>query len=83
LAGIIAAVDPKIRARFRRIDERLRRSKIPTSAEAIVLTCQEYSDDYIGQQITKLNADSFTDAPLILPLTQTPFFVRGVRCPHC
>jgi hypothetical protein len=45
--------------------ERLRGNEIPTSARAIVLRCQEYEDDYIGQQISKLNADSFTDAPLI------------------
>jgi len=45
--------------------ERLRGSEIPASAQAVVLTCQEYSDDYIGQQVTKLSADLFTDAPLI------------------
>lgn len=45
--------------------ERLRGSEIPASAQALVLECPEYSDDYIGQQITKLHADQFTDAPLI------------------
>ncbi len=45
--------------------ERLRGSEIPAFAQAVVRACQEYSDDYIGQQVTKLRADFFTDAPLI------------------
>src|SRR5262249_4265194 len=27
--------------------------------------CGEYADDYLGQQITKLNADAFTDADYV------------------
>lgn len=30
------------------------------------LTCEEYKDDYLGQQITKLYADSYSDADYIL-----------------
>jgi hypothetical protein len=45
--------------------ERLRGDEIRASAQAIVLQCDDYADDYLGQQVTKLNADGFTDAPLI------------------
>ncbi|MGH6838925.1 MAG: hypothetical protein ACREDT_08995 [Methylocella sp.] len=45
--------------------ERLRGGEIPASARVTVVPCQEFTDDYIGQQVTKLSADLFTDAPLI------------------
>jgi hypothetical protein len=45
--------------------ERLRGDEIPEPARAILLRCRDYANDYIGQQVSKLNADEFTDAPLI------------------
>jgi hypothetical protein len=45
--------------------ERLRGHEIPTCARIVMLRCPDYPDDYIGQQITKLSADMFTDAPRI------------------
>jgi len=54
--------------------ERLRGDEIPASARAITLACHEYSDDYLGQQVTKLNADLFTDAPLIAHIDSDSIF---------
>lgn len=31
-----------------------------------IVTCKEYADDYLGQQISKLNAHTYTDADRIL-----------------
>jgi hypothetical protein len=44
--------------------ERLR-DEIARSARIVILRCRDYAADYLGQQISKLNADEFTDAPLI------------------
>jgi len=54
--------------------ERLRGNEFPASAQAIVLRCQDYADDYLGQQVTKLNADRFTDAPLIAHIDSDNIF---------
>jgi hypothetical protein len=45
--------------------DRLQGNEIPESARAVVVRCPDYANDYLGQQVTKLNADGFTDAPLI------------------
>lgn len=45
--------------------ERLRGDEIPASARATVVRCHDYADDYLGQQVSKLNADEFTNAALI------------------
>ena len=45
--------------------ERLRGDEIPASAQATLLRCSDYPDDYLGQQVSKLHADEFTDAALV------------------
>jgi hypothetical protein len=45
--------------------ERLRGHEIPACTRAVVLRCQDYEDDYLGQQVSKLYADTFSDAPVI------------------
>jgi hypothetical protein len=45
--------------------DRSRRGDIPDRGRVIVRRCDEYTDDYLGQQITKLNADAFTDADYV------------------
>jgi hypothetical protein len=42
--------------------ERLPRDHAAFGRSVRILTCGEYADDYLGQQITKLTADAFTDA---------------------
>ncbi|MEU6666026.1 hypothetical protein [Streptomyces sp. NPDC046727] len=37
--------------------------------------CRDYADDYLGQQITKLHADLYTDAEVILHLDSDQVFV--------
>jgi len=54
--------------------ERLRGDEIPESARATVLCCPDYADDYLGQQVTKLNADQFTDASLIAHIDSDSIF---------
>jgi hypothetical protein len=58
--------------------ERLRGDEIPLSARATVLRCPEYDDDYLGQQVSKLNADQFSDAPLITHIDSDSIF--RARC---
>jgi hypothetical protein len=48
--------------------ERLRAEQIPDPVRTIVVYCDDYVDDYIGQQVSKLNADLLTDAGLITHL---------------
>ena len=45
--------------------QRLRGDEIPASARTTVVRCPDYLDDYLGQQVSKLHADEFTDAQLI------------------
>ncbi len=54
--------------------ERLRGDEIPATARAIVTRCEDYANDYLGQQISKLNADCFTDAPLIAHIDSDSVF---------
>lgn len=52
-----------------------------------IFTCPKYKDDYLGQQVTKLYADDYTDADYILytdsdtlftmPVTQKNFTLEG------
>jgi hypothetical protein len=44
----------------------------------IVRTCSDYADDYLGQQVTKLHADLYTDADIIFHLDSDQIFVA--RC---
>ncbi|GJF32754.1 hypothetical protein KNE206_54540 [Kitasatospora sp. NE20-6] len=44
------------------------------SAGVRLHTCRDYADDYLGQQITKLNADRYTDADMILHLDSDQVF---------
>jgi hypothetical protein len=39
-------------------------------------TCADYEDDYLGQQITKLSADTLTDAEIICHVDSDCIFVR-------
>jgi hypothetical protein len=41
--------------------------------------CRNYRDDYLGQQVTKLHADLFTDADLICHVDSDCIFTRPVR----
>lgn len=43
-----------------------------------VEVCDDYRDDYLGQQVTKLYADTFTDAEVIVHLDSDQVFVE-----HC
>lgn len=54
--------------------DRLRGSELTSAKHVIVHTCQEYPDDYIGQQVTKLSADLYTDAPLIAHIDSDSIF---------
>lgn len=53
---------------------RLRGSVIPPSAKAVVLTGPEYENDYLGQQVDKLNADLFTGSPFTVHVDSDCFF---------
>ncbi|MGY3676934.1 hypothetical protein ACVWXU_000557 [Streptomyces sp. TE33382] len=53
--------------------ERMEPSAIE-SAGVRLYTCRDYADDYLGQQITKLNADRYTDADTILHLDSDQVF---------
>ncbi|QQE89510.1 hypothetical protein [Azotobacter chroococcum] len=39
------------------------------------LSCEDFTDDYLGQQITKLHADLYTDANVIVHLDSDQIFV--------
>jgi hypothetical protein len=45
--------------------DRLRPDDIPNRKGVSVRACDEYVDDYLGQQITKLKADALTDADYV------------------
>ena len=38
--------------------------------------CDDYADDYLGQQVSKLHADRFTDADLICHVDSDCIFIR-------
>jgi hypothetical protein len=44
--------------------------------EEIIHECPRYHDDYIGQQITKMLADTFTDADLIMHMDSDVMLTR-------
>lgn len=44
--------------------------------------CEDFDDDYLGQQVTKLYADSYTDADLICHLDADCLFVRETHPEH-
>lgn len=48
---------------------------IPASPRVRMCTCPDYADDYLGQQLTKLQADCFTDAQTIVHLDSDQIFV--------
>lgn len=52
----------------------LRRFALPGNVE--IKTCRNYKDDYLGQQVTKLFADAFTDADLICHIDSDCIFSR-------
>jgi len=43
------------------------------------ITCPDYADDYLGQQVTKLYADRFSDADYICHVDSDCVFVQPVR----
>lgn len=45
------------------------------SKDVRLRVCPDYPDDYLGQQVTKLHADRYTDAELILHLDSDNVFV--------
>lgn len=55
---------------------KLRQLRIPAVKVHI---CKEYDPDYLGQQITKLNADCYTDADFICHVDSDWIFTRPCR----
>ena len=51
------------------------RDRVADCRNATVEYCEDYADDYLGQQITKLHADLYTDAGVILQLDSDQVFV--------
>jgi hypothetical protein len=54
--------------------DRLPKGVVPDTKCITVATCAEFTNDYLGQQITKLHADEFTDASLIVHLDSDCIF---------
>jgi hypothetical protein len=52
----------------------LRRASLPPVGR--IEFCRDYKDDYLGQQATKLHADTFTDAEFICHVDSDCIFVR-------
>jgi hypothetical protein len=50
-------------------------SALPDGINVQLFSCRNYFDDYLGQQITKLHADLYTDADVILHLDSDNVFV--------
>jgi|KBSSwiStaDraftv2_1062776.scaffolds.fasta_scaffold02472_14 hypothetical protein len=61
--------------------ERLRSEQIPDPARTTVVYCDDYADDYIGQQISKLHADLDTDAAMITHLDSDCLFHSPCNLP--
>jgi len=61
--------------------ERLRGDEIPPSIGATVFPCPEFDDDYLGQQVSKLNADRYTDADLIAHIDSDCIFQQRCMLP--
>jgi hypothetical protein len=47
--------------------------------QAKILLCRDYPDDYLGQQVTKLMADTFTDADVICHVDSDCIFHRQMN----
>jgi hypothetical protein len=56
--------------------ERMLRSPL---AQGELMYCPDYADDYLGQQVTKLYADTLTDADYILHIDSDCVFRRPVQ----
>jgi hypothetical protein len=56
--------------------DRLDWLRFPALRQVTIRECDDYPDDYIGQQITKLHADRFTDADVILHVDSDQVFVN-------
>lgn len=54
---------------------RASRERMGDTGNATVEYCEDYADDYLGQQLTKLHADLCTDADIILHLDSDQVFV--------
>lgn len=52
----------------------LRRAALPRVGR--IELCRDYTDDYLGQQATKLNADTFTDADFVCHVDSDCIFAR-------
>jgi hypothetical protein len=48
-------------------------------AGGVTFTCPDYRDDYLGQQVTKLSADEYTDADYICHVDSDCVFTRITR----
>ena len=48
---------------------------VPILRDVVIRHCHNYENDYIGQQITKLHADTYSDASVILHLDSDQVFV--------
>lgn len=48
----------------------------PHGQQLHVVTCEDFRDDYLGQQITKLHADEYSDADVIVHMDSDNVLVR-------
>ena len=61
--------------------ERLRGDEIPPSVQNTLVRCPDYSDDYLGQQVSKLHSDEFTDASLVVHVDSDSIFRTACSLP--
>ena len=50
-----------------------------SGANVVVQSCGDFADDYVGQQVTKLHADLYTDADIIFHLDSDQIYRRALR----
>lgn len=62
--------------------ERLRGEEIPALARAVVLRCDDCENDYLGQQVSKLYADTFSDAGVIAHVDSDCIFRKACALPE-
>lgn len=55
-------------------------SMVPEGLSVRLVSCPDFADDYLGQQVSKLYADCVSDADYILHLDSDCVFVRPVAC---
>lgn len=48
--------------------------------QEVVVTCPVYADDYLGQQISKLNADKYCESDYVLYVDSDCVFTRPFNC---